>query len=79
MADAQAVDGRVRPPVIEPGHSFESVTSTISEVVLSNAPPTKGWLLGLGIGFVLLMGLILAIMNLLVDITYGIIDPRIRY
>jgi molybdopterin-containing oxidoreductase family membrane subunit len=66
MADAHAVDGRVRPPVIEPGHSFESVTSSISEIVLTTKPPTKGWILGLGIGFALLMGLIVAIMNLLV-------------
>jgi len=31
------------------------------------------------LGVVLLYGVFLAIMNLLVDITYGIIDPRIRY
>jgi len=66
MADAHAVDARVRPPVIEPGHSFESVTGSISEIVLTKLPPTKGWLLGLGIGFALLMMLILTIMNLLV-------------
>ena len=28
---------------------------------------------------VLLYGVFLAVMNLLVDLTYGIIDPRIRY
>jgi Ni/Fe-hydrogenase subunit HybB-like protein len=66
MADAHAVDARVRPPVIEPGHSFESVTGSISEIVLTKLPPTKGWLLGLGIGFALLMLLILTILNLLV-------------
>ncbi|MFM8595304.1 MAG: ABC transporter permease [Chloroflexota bacterium] len=31
------------------------------------------------LGVVLLYGVFLALMNLLVDITYGIIDPRIRY
>jgi len=66
MADAHAVDARVRPPVIEPGHSFESVTGSISEIVLTKLPPTKGWMLGLGIGFALLMLLILTILNLLV-------------
>ena len=65
MADAHASDGRVRPLVIEPGHSFESVTGSISEIVLTQKP-TKGWFLGLAIGFALLMGLLLAIMNLLV-------------
>ncbi len=65
MADAHASDGRVRPLVIEPGHSFESVTGSISEIVLTQKP-TKGWFLGLTIGFALLMGLLLAIMNLLV-------------
>jgi molybdopterin-containing oxidoreductase family membrane subunit len=39
-----------RPPVIEPGHTFESVTEKISRVVLGGRHPV-GWFIWLGIGF----------------------------
>ncbi len=40
------------PPVIEPGHSFESVTEKISRIVLGPRHPV-GWFIFLGIGFLL--------------------------
>src|SRR5687767_12259782 len=42
------------PPVITPGHTFNSVTDTISHVVLTKRTPL-GWFLGFFIAFVLLM------------------------
>ena len=52
------------PAVIEPGHTFESVTETIGHVVLSKRTPI-GWFLGFFIAFILLMVLNLTIGNLL--------------
>nr|MBA3640244.1 polysulfide reductase NrfD [Acidobacteriota bacterium] len=40
------------PPVIEPGHTFESVTEKISRIVLGPRHPV-GWFISLGIGFLL--------------------------
>ena len=62
---AEAGTGRVRPPVIEPGHTFASVTDKISAIVLTRRT-TVGWLFGLSIGFLLLMMLLMAIGKLLV-------------
>jgi molybdopterin-containing oxidoreductase family membrane subunit len=62
-ADVAVVDSRT-PPVIAPGHTFESVTEAISHAVLSKRTPV-GWFLGFGIGFVLLMILNVTIGNLL--------------
>jgi hypothetical protein len=42
------------PPVITPGHTFNSVTDTISHVVLTKRTPI-GWFLGFFVAFVLLM------------------------
>ena len=53
------------PAVIEPGHTFESVTETIGHVVLSKRTPI-GWFLGFFIAFMLLMVLNMTIANLLV-------------
>jgi molybdopterin-containing oxidoreductase family membrane subunit len=39
-----------RPPIIEPGHSFASVTDHISSIVLTRATP-KGWYFGFAIAF----------------------------
>ena len=39
-----------RPPIIEPGHSFASVTDHISSIVLTRATPT-GWYFGFAIAF----------------------------
>src|SRR5678816_252152 len=52
------------PPVINPGHTFESVTETISHAVLSKRTPI-GWFLGFFIAFLLLMVLNMTIANLL--------------
>src|SRR5688500_14894868 len=52
------------PPVIAPGHTFDSVTDTISHTVLTKRTPI-GWFLGFGIAFLLLMLLNLTIGNLL--------------
>jgi Ni/Fe-hydrogenase subunit HybB-like protein len=39
-----------RPPVIEPGHSFASVTDQISSIVLTRRTP-RGWYIGFAIAF----------------------------
>src|SRR5687767_11204136 len=56
---------RVAPPVIAPGHTFESVTDKISSVVLTRRTPI-GWFLGFAIAFLLLMLLNVTIGHLLV-------------
>ena len=55
-------------PVIEPGHSYHSVTEKISDIVLTRKPG-KWWLLGFAISFVLVMVLMYSISILL---SYGI-------
>src|SRR4051812_36947124 len=52
------------PPVIAPGHTFESVTDSISHAVLSKRTPI-GWFFGFAIAFVLLMVLNVTIVKLL--------------
>jgi Ni/Fe-hydrogenase subunit HybB-like protein len=51
-------------PVIEPGHTFETVTDRISEIVTEKRTPT-GWFVGFGIAFVLLLVLNFTIIHLL--------------
>ena len=63
-AETKALLSRT-PAVIEPGHTFESVTETIGHVVLSKRTPI-GWFLGFFIAFILLMVLNLTIGNLLI-------------
>jgi Ni/Fe-hydrogenase subunit HybB-like protein len=46
------------PPVIAPGHSYASITDSISAVVLTRPTP-KTWFLGFGVGFLLLNVLLL--------------------
>jgi len=53
-----------KPPVIEPGHTFASVTDKISSIVLARKTP-KGWFIGLGISFALVMLLLFSITRLL--------------
>ena len=53
-------------PVIEPGHTYASVTDKISSIVLSRKQP-KGWYFGFAIAFALLMLLTYAITYLLVE------------
>jgi Ni/Fe-hydrogenase subunit HybB-like protein len=64
---AQVAEGDAgeRPPVIEPGHTFESVTDKISSIVLTRRT-TIGWLAGFFVAFMLLNMLMLAIGNLLI-------------
>jgi len=47
-------------PVIEPGHTFASVTDKISSIVLAKKTPLF-WVVGFGIGFLLTMGMLFAI------------------
>jgi Ni/Fe-hydrogenase subunit HybB-like protein len=55
---------REGPPVIEPGHSFESITDQISAIVLTRKT-TRGWFVGFGIAFALVMMLFYSIAYLL--------------
>jgi molybdopterin-containing oxidoreductase family membrane subunit len=52
------------PAVIAPGHTFESVTDSISHIVLSKRTPI-GWFFGFAIAFALLMVLNITIAKLL--------------
>jgi molybdopterin-containing oxidoreductase family membrane subunit len=51
-------------PIVEPGHTFGSVTDKISSLVLTKKTPI-GWFVGFGIGFLLLQLLVVAMANLL--------------
>ena len=63
MSD-QAPPGVVtRPPFIEPGHTFESVTDKIGAIVLEQRT-RRGWLIGFTIAFSMLMLLLVALANL---------------
>ena len=59
-------DPRELPPVIQPGHTFESVTEKISAVVLTR-PTSKGWYLGFAISFAGVMMLLFAVSYLFVS------------
>ncbi len=47
------------PPVIEPGHSYASITDKISTIVLTQPTP-KAWFLGFGLGFIFVMVLLVS-------------------
>jgi len=47
-------------PLIGPGHTYASITDKISTIVLAQRTP-RGWYLGFGIAFVLVMGLLWAV------------------
>jgi Ni/Fe-hydrogenase subunit HybB-like protein len=49
-----------QPPIIEPGHTFSSVTDKISSVVLTQRT-SRGWFLGFGLAFLLLILLLFAL------------------
>src|SRR6202163_4578688 len=49
-----------RAPVIEPGHTFGTVTEKISAIVLTR-PASNGWFLGFGVAFMLTMMMLFAI------------------
>jgi molybdopterin-containing oxidoreductase family membrane subunit len=68
LSDQRKVDRKDeprRPVVIEPGHSFASVTDQISAITLSGRMP-KMWWVGFAIAFALTMGLLYTITMLLV-------------
>jgi Ni/Fe-hydrogenase subunit HybB-like protein len=54
----------VRPPVLEPGHTYASVTDKIASIALSGKTP-RSWLVGLAISFALLMLFLYAVAYLL--------------
>src|SRR5262245_15268214 len=51
-------------PVIEPGHTYASVTDTISAIVLTRKTP-RGWWIGFGISFLLALVLLVSVSYLL--------------
>jgi Ni/Fe-hydrogenase subunit HybB-like protein len=57
-------EARPRPPVIEPGHTFESVTDKISAIVLTRRT-TLGWVGGFLVAFMLLNMFVVAVGYLL--------------
>ncbi|MBX3026019.1 polysulfide reductase NrfD [bacterium] len=57
------------PPVIEPGHSFGTVTDKIASIVQTRRTPW-GWIVGFGIGFTLLQLLGLSVTYLFLKGTY---------
>ena len=63
MAAREALLART-PAVIEPGHTFGSVTDKISSIVLTHRTPV-GWFLGFAVGFFFLMVLNVTIIKLL--------------
>ena len=63
--DEQRVASDQPAPVIEPGHTFATVTDKISSIVLTR-PTSNGWLVGFGVAFLLTMVLLFAIAYLLV-------------
>lgn len=56
------LDGQ--PAVIEPGHSYGSITEKISSIVLGNKTP-RSWWIGLGVGLLLLNVLMVSVAKLL--------------
>jgi molybdopterin-containing oxidoreductase family membrane subunit len=50
-------------PIIEPGHTYGSVTNKITSIVLSGRTP-RLWYVGLGVGFSLVMLLLVGVTNL---------------
>jgi len=53
------------PPVIEPGHTFASITDKISTIVLTRRTP-RGWFIGFAVSFAVMTGLFYAIAYLLI-------------
>ncbi|HEY3965290.1 MAG TPA: NrfD/PsrC family molybdoenzyme membrane anchor subunit [Planctomycetaceae bacterium] len=53
-AAAASAEGTMAPPIIEPGHSYASVTDQISAIVLTR-PISRGWIFGFAVSFLMLM------------------------
>jgi molybdopterin-containing oxidoreductase family membrane subunit len=64
MAEQEEALGRSA-PVIEPGHTFATVTDKISSIVLTR-PTSKSWIVGFTVGFALTMMMLFAIGYLVV-------------
>src|SRR5262249_2882372 len=62
--EARAAEQPARPSLIGPGHTLGSVTDKISAIVLGRRTPLA-WFFGFGVGFVLLIGMLMTITNLL--------------
>jgi Ni/Fe-hydrogenase subunit HybB-like protein len=60
-----SADRALAPPVIEPGHTYATVTDKISAIVLTGRTP-RWWFVGFGLSFALVMVLLYAIAYLLV-------------
>ena len=61
MSEPNKVEsGLVQAPVIEPGHTFATVTDQISSIVLTR-PVSNGWVFGFRSAFLLTMGMLYAI------------------
>jgi len=54
-----------QPPMVAPGHSFESVTKKIVDVIYSATP--KGWVIGFAISFMILQILAVSVSWLLYE------------
>jgi molybdopterin-containing oxidoreductase family membrane subunit len=69
-------DRRLKPPVIEPGHSFGTITDKISAITLTQKIP-RGWYLGFAVSFGLTMMLFYALTKLVIEGTgiWGINAP----
>ncbi len=65
MTDVTTDNLSPRPPLIEPGHTYASVTDKISGIVLTRKTG-RGWLVGFAIAFALTMVLMWAVAVLLV-------------
>ncbi len=64
------------PPILEPGHTFGTVTDKISSFVLTHRTP-RGWYVGFAIGFVGVMVLCRTLVKLLFEGTgtWGVTNP----
>src|SRR5215469_3120162 len=60
MPEQYKSDAIERAPVIEPGHTFGTVTEKISAIVLTR-PASNGWFVGFGLCFMLTMMMLYAI------------------
>jgi Ni/Fe-hydrogenase subunit HybB-like protein len=65
-----SIEAVTKPPVIEPGHTFSSVTDKISAIVLTRRTP-RVWFFGFAVAFLLVLALLFAV-SYLVAVGVGI-------
>ena len=65
---SRSAEAKLAAPVIEPGHTYKTVTDKISSIVLSGRTPLA-WYLGMGLGFLLVLVLLVSVGYLFV---YGV-------